>query len=64
MVQMNDQNQHKLAEQIVHLAKVTPGGLKDYVMRSRKFLLDSKNNVNPFEFQKPEVPDGVFLKPG
>ena len=33
-------------------------------MRGRKFLEDSKNNVNPFDFYKPEIPEGVFLKPG
>jgi UDP-sugar pyrophosphorylase len=38
------------------LNKVTPGGLKDYVFRARKFLEDSKNNVNPFEHYKPEIP--------
>lgn len=49
---------------MIHLEKVTPGGLKDYVMRARRFLLDSKNNVNPFDNYKPEVPHGVELKLG
>ena len=53
----------KAAAQIQALAKSTPGGLKDYVMRGRKFLIDSKNNVNPFEHFKPQTPEGVFLKP-
>jgi UDP-sugar pyrophosphorylase len=44
------------------LEKVTPGGLKDYVMRARRFLIDSKNNVNPFDNYKPEVPNGVELR--
>jgi hypothetical protein len=43
---------------------VTPGGLKDYVFRARKFLEDSKNNVNPFANYKPEIPTGVDLHPG
>jgi UDP-sugar pyrophosphorylase len=46
------------------LNKVTPGGLKDYIMRARRFLLDSKNNVNPFDNYKPEVPAGVELHVG
>jgi UDP-sugar pyrophosphorylase len=46
------------------LDKVTPGGLKDYVMRARRFLLDSKNNVNPFDNYKPEIPHGFDLRPG
>ena len=44
--------------------RVTPGGLKDYVFRARKFLEDSRNNVNPFANFKPEIPTGVNLKPG
>jgi UDP-sugar pyrophosphorylase len=48
----------------MHLEKVTPGGLKDYIMRARRFLVDSKNNVNPFDNYKPEVPSGVELHVG
>lgn len=44
--------------------KVTPTGMKLYFERARKLLLDSKNGVNAFEDYKPEVPDGVFMKPG
>ena len=33
-------------------------------MRARKFLLDSKNNVNPFDNYKPEIPNGFELRPG
>lgn len=33
-------------------------------MRARKFLEDSKNNVNPFADYKPEIPEGVQLFPG
>lgn len=43
---------------------MTPGGLKDYVFRARRFLLDSKNNVNPFDNYVPHVPQGVELHPG
>lgn len=43
---------------------MTPGGFKDYVMRARRFLEDSKKNVNPFANYKPEVPHGVELHPG
>jgi len=48
----------------MHLDKVTPGGLKDYIMRARRFLLESKNNVNPFDTYKPEIPEGISLQPG
>lgn len=36
----------------------------DYVKRARQFLEDSKNNVNPFAFYKPEIPTGHYLAPG
>ena len=60
----SQQEQEDFAEQVIHLEKVTPGGLKDYVMRARKFLNDSKNDVNPFDNYKPEVPNGVELHLG
>ena len=53
-----------LAEQVLHLDKVTPGGLLDYVTRAQRFLEDSKNNVNPFDNYTPEIPQGVELNPG
>ena len=34
------------------------------MVRGRKFLEDSKNNVNPFEHFKPEVPTGFNMNPG
>lgn len=54
-----EQEQAAFSAQIVHLNNVTPGGLVDYCERARKFLADSKNNVNPFDEFKPQVPDGV-----
>jgi UDP-sugar pyrophosphorylase len=33
-------------------------------LRARKFLADSKNNVNPFDNYTPEIPHGVELNPG
>jgi len=38
--------------------------MKNYCERARKLLEDSRNNVNPFDAYKPQVPEGVFLKPG
>lgn len=49
---------------MLHLDKVTPGGLTNYVLRARRFLLDSKNNVNPFDNYQPEIPHGFSLVPG
>jgi len=35
-----------------------------YCQRARKLLEDSRNNVNPFDAFKPEIPNGAYLKPG
>ena len=54
----------KLVHEVIFLENVTPGGIKDYVFRARKFLEDSKNSVNPYDHYKPEVPKGTWLHPG
>jgi len=63
-VKRNPAEQTAFAEQVLHLDKVTPGGLKDYVFRARRFLVESKNNVNPFDNYRPEVPTGFELHLG
>ena len=55
--------QTSLAEQIVKLNRVTPGGLQDYCQRAKRLLEASRGNVNPFDAFRPEVPEGVYLKP-
>ena len=57
------ETQTALADQIVKLNKVTPGGLKDYCDRARQLLEASSRNENPFDAFRPEVPAGVFLRP-
>lgn len=44
--------------------KNTPGGLIGYCDRARGLLHSSMKGENPFDNYKPEVPNGVFLKPG
>jgi hypothetical protein len=58
------EEQQKLAAQVIHLDKVTPGGFKGYIENAIKLLEDSKNEVNPFANYNPEVPIGVSLYPG
>lgn len=43
---------------------MTPKGMKDYCERARVLLESSMKGENPFKDYKPEVPTGVFLKPG
>lgn len=60
-----DQDQKdSFLSQIERLNKVTPTGIVKYCERARKLLADSANNVNPYETFKPEIPTGVFLRPG
>ena len=44
--------------------KVTPTGMKNYLERARRLLEESMKGENPFDKYKPEVPTGIFLKPG
>lgn len=53
-----------MCQQLVKLNKVTPTGMKSYLERGRGLLEASMNGVNPFDNYKPEIPTGVFLKPG
>lgn len=38
--------------------------MKAYLERGRKLLAESMKGTNPFDEFKPEVPTGVYLKPG
>lgn len=62
--QADQGKQTEMAKQIIKLNKVTPTGMKSYLERGRKLLEESMKGVNPFDKYKPEVPTGVFLKPG
>lgn len=57
-------DRQRISEQIVRLNQVTPTGLKSYLERARGLLASSAKGENPFDSFKPEVPNGVFLKPG
>ena len=43
---------------------MTPGGLSSYCERAIQLLESSARNENPYDAYRPEVPVGVFLKPG
>ena len=50
--------------QIYNLERKTPGGLYNYLERGRRLLESSMKGENPFVYYRPEIPSGVFLKPG
>jgi len=60
---LEESAQSALASQIVQLNRVTPGGLQNYCERARVLLEASRNNVNPFDDFRPQVPTGVYLRP-
>ena len=60
----NEDKKNQVAEKVLHLDKVTPTGMEEYLKRARKLLAESAKEVNPFDEFKPEVPTGVYLKPG
>jgi UDP-sugar pyrophosphorylase len=58
------EKQLEVAQKVIRLNSVTPTGMEQYLARGRKLLADSAANVNPFADFKPEVPTGIFLRPG
>lgn len=42
---------------------LAPGGLKDYILRGRRLLAESKAGFNPFDGCEVSVPAGVVLDP-
>ena len=60
----NSEDQGRISEQIVRINSQSAGGIKDYCDRARRLLEESRQGLNPFDNYKPQVPSGVFLKPG
>ena len=57
----SQENKKALAEQITHLDKNYPGGIKNYYERSKKLVVDSANSVNPYADFDVSIPEGVVL---
>ena len=51
-------NVRRLARQLAKLDTGYPGGLKNYIVKARQLLEDSKLGVNPLEGWQPSIPDG------
>ena len=58
------QEKEEFEKQIIHLEKVYPGGIREYIKRATILLENSKNNVNPFNDYTPSVPEGFNVKVG
>ena len=51
-----------MVEQLTHLDKNYPGGIKNYYQRSKQLVGDSANSVNPYDDYHVSIPEGVVLK--
>jgi UDP-sugar pyrophosphorylase len=60
----SDEEIEELKKQIDHLEKIYPGGIKEYIKRSKILLENSKNNVNPYSSFTPSVPEGIQMTVG
>ena len=61
MDKMNEEGQIKLANQVIELNKVYPGGLKEYVIRSRVLLKGAVEDANPYDEYTPSIPSGESI---
>lgn len=57
----NEQNRNNLIDQLTHLDKNYPGGIKNYYERSKQLVIDSANSVNPYADYNVSIPEGVVL---
>ena len=55
---------HKnIIQQLRYFDKNYPGGIKNYISRARKLLIDSANSTNPLEGWTPSPPGGLLVSP-
>lgn len=57
----NEENRNSLVDQLTHLDKNYPGGIKNYYERSKQLVIDSANSVNPYADYNVSIPEGVVL---
>lgn len=60
----NEDERTLFKQQINHLEKIYPGGIKEYIARAKVLLENSKNNINPYSTYSPSVPEGIDITIG
>jgi UDP-sugar pyrophosphorylase len=60
----SSEERQELISQINRFETVLPGGLRDYIKRSKHLLLNSKNSVNPYNDYTPSIPQGAKITIG
>lgn len=59
-----EEERKQFLNQIIHLEKIYPGGIREYIKRAKILLENSKNNVNPYSNFTPSVPEGIDITVG
>ena len=59
-----DSEKAQFSQQILHLEKIYPGGIKEYIKRAKVLLNASKNHVNPYASFTPSIPEGIQVNIG
>jgi UDP-sugar pyrophosphorylase len=59
----NDEEKHKLFQQVKELNQGYTGGLGAYIENAKKLLKSAADGENPLQGWRPEVPTGVSLEP-
>ena len=55
------EEQAKMAQQVIELNKNYPGGILEYIKRAKALLADAKEGANPYDAFTPSVPSGEKL---
>lgn len=58
-----DSNHSSIIQQLIYFDKNYPGGIKNYISRARRLLIDSATGTNPLEGWAPSAPEGLLVSP-
>lgn len=58
-----DSDHGAIIQQLKYFDRNYPGGIKNYITRARRLLVDSATGVNPLEGWTPSAPEGQLISP-
>jgi UDP-sugar pyrophosphorylase len=56
-----DSNHASILSQLRYLDRHYPGGIKNYIARARRLLVDPATGANPLEGWAPSAPEGLLV---
>ena len=59
----NNSNHRVIIDQLKYFDTNYPGGIKNYIARARRLLIDSASGINPLEGFVPTAPEGLLVSP-